>query len=56
MPLDPAVIEMLLVLVLFIPSGINDTDCIVFNIVHLTTKSGPVILVNSIICFRQNMD
>ena len=57
MPLDPAVIEMLVVLVLLIPSGINDTDCIVvFNIVHLTTKSGPVILVNSIICFRQNMD
>ena len=58
MPLGPAVIEMLLELVLLIPRGINDTDCIfVFNIVHISTKSRPpVILVNSIICFRQNMD
>ena len=29
------------------------TGCVnVFNIVHIITKSGPVILVNSIICFR----
>ena len=32
----------------------NDTDCIiVFNIVHIITKSGPVILEIYIICFRQ---